>query len=130
MAEGLNGRETLLVFLAAGITLLLSMSVSELYGRRYWHAIECFAIAGALTYVFFRHRKVILTITGLAFLIVNVGLTNIFHPSVSGYLVTYGSAVGLVLLIWWRVRRRAQMGKMPGGRGMHALFDKDHGDEL
>ena len=130
MAEGLSGRETLLVFLAAGVTLLLSMFASELYAHEYWPAIACFAIAGALTYVFFRHRRVLLTIVGLAFLLVNVGLHNLFHPSVPGYLVTYGSAIGLFLIVRWRARKRVQMGKMSGPRGMHELFDKDHGDEL
>ena len=65
------------------------------------------------------------------FLYVNVGLFNKFHPSRSGYFVTYGSLAGLLLLFWWRARKRMQLGgKYPGVEGMHKLFDKDHGDEL
>ena len=68
--------------------------------------------------------------TSLTFLWVNTGLNNIFHPSLSGYLVTYGSAAGLFLLCWWRGHKRAQLGIRPGPEGMHKLFDKDTGDAL
>ena len=110
----LSGRETLLVFLAAGTTLLLSMFVSGLWIHEYQPAVVCFALAAVLIYFFFRHRKVILTLIGLTFLFVNVGLHNMFHPSLSGYLVTYGSAGGLLLLIWWRARKRSQLGRTAG----------------
>jgi hypothetical protein len=126
----LTGRETLLVFLAAGIALLLSMFVSALWIHEYRPAVVCLALAVLLIYFFFRHRKVLLTIVGLSFRIVNIGLHNMFHPSLSGYLVTYGSAGGLFLLIWWRVRKRSQLGRAVGPQGMHKLFDKDTGDAL
>jgi hypothetical protein len=126
----LSGRETLLVFLAAGITLLLSMFVAALWTNEYRPAVLCFALATVLIYFFFRHRKVVLTLSGLSFLFVNVGLHNMLHPSLSGYLVTYGSAGGLVLLIWWRARKRSQLGRTAGPEGMHKLFDKDTGDAL
>lgn len=131
MAGRLTAREKLLGLLAIGITLLLSMSVSALSRREYRSTIICFVLGAGLAYFFFRHRKVILTIVGFTFLFVNVGLYNIFHPSRSGYFVTYGSVAGLLLLVWWRARKRAQSGgKFPGVEGMHKLFDKDHGDEL
>jgi branched-subunit amino acid permease len=127
----LTGRETLLVFLAAGIALLLSMFVSAVYRHQQWPAIVCFTLAMALMYIFFRHRKVVLTLTALSFLLVNVGLNNLFHPSVPGYLVTYGSAVGMCLIVWWRARKRSQLGrKSSGPQDMHKLFDKDTGDAL
>jgi hypothetical protein len=126
----LTGRETLLVFLAAGITLLLGMFVSALWRYEYRSAIVCFALAGVLSYLFFRHRKVVLALIGLTFLLVNAGLHNMFHPSVSGYLVTYGSAGGLLLLIWWRARKRSQLGRTDVPQDMHKLFDKDTGDAL
>jgi hypothetical protein len=130
MREGLTARETLLVFLAVGITLLLSMFVSALYRHEYRPAVASVAPAAILTYFFFRHRKVILTLVGLTFLFLNVGLHNMFHPSVSGYLVTFGSAGGLFLLIWWRVQKRSQLGRRAGPQDMHKLFDKDFGDSL
>lgn len=118
------------MILGCGITLLLTMSAYAVYGREYTTAVVSLAVAAGLAYIFFRHRKVILTITGLTFLWVNVGLDNIFHPSRSGYLVTYGSAGGLLLLIWWRARKRSQLGRTAGPQGMHKLFDKDTGDAL
>jgi len=83
MRERLTAQETLLVLLAVGITLLLSMFVSALYRHEYRPAVASFAPAAVLIYFFFRHRRVILTLVGLAFLFVNVGLHNMFHPSVS-----------------------------------------------
>ncbi len=131
MAEGLTARETLLVFLAAGITLLLSMFIYAAYKEEYRPAITYFAVAGALTYIFFRHRKVLLTIVALIFLLVNVGLNTLVRPSLLGYLITYGSAVGLCLLVWWRARKRSQSGRQsPRPHDMHNLFDKDTGDTV
>jgi hypothetical protein len=84
-----------------------------------------------LTYIFFRHRKVAFTIAALVFLLVNVGLNTLARPRVLGYLVTFGSAAGLWLLIWWRARKRLQLGrKSSGPQDMHKLFDKDTGDAL
>ena len=126
----LTGRETLLVLLGAGITLLLTISVYAVYRGEYSTAVVSFAVAAGLAYIFFRHREVILTLSGLTFLWVNVGLHNIFHPSLSGYLVTYGSAGGLFLLVWWRARKRAQLGRRTRPQDMHKMFDKDTGDAL
>jgi hypothetical protein len=130
VAEGLTARETLLVFLAAGITLLLSMCVYAIYRHEYQPAILYLAVAGVLTYIFFRHRKVAFAIVALAFLLVNVGLNTLARPSVLGYLVTFGSAAGLSLLIWRRARKRLQSGRLSGPQDMHKLFDKDAGDTL
>jgi hypothetical protein len=131
VAEGLSARETLLVFLAAGVTFLLVMSGYAAYKGDYRPAILYFAAAGALAFVFFRHRKVLLTIVALSFLLVNAGLNNLFHPSVAGYLVTFGSAAGLCLLIWSRARKRSQSERQSSGpHGMHKLFDKDSGDTI
>lgn len=129
MGEGLSGRETLLVLLGMGITLLLTMSTYAIYRRQYTETVVFFLVAALLAYIFFRKRKVLLTIIALTFLLVNAGLNNLAHPSVPGYLTTYGSAAGLCLVVWWRVRKRAQMG-VPRTKATHRLFDKDHGDEL
>ena len=106
------------------------MSVAAVHREDYRTAIALFAVATVLTYIFFRHRKVLLTLTVLSFLLVNGGLQNVFHPSVSGYLVTYGSVGGLFLLIWWRARKRLQLGRRARSQDMHKLFDKDTGDAL
>jgi len=130
MSEGLTARETLLGFLAIGITLLLAMSISALYRHEYSAGFVCLGMAAGLSYLFFRRRKVLLTIWSLTFVFINVGLHNMFHPSLPGYLVTYGSVGGLLLLVWWRARARLRLGIRAGPGGMHKLFDKDHGDEL
>lgn len=131
MGEGLNGRETLLVLLGMGITLLLTISTYAIYRHAYTETVVFFLIAAILAYIFFRKRRVLLTITALTFLLVNAGLNNLVHPSVPGYLTTYGSAAGLFLLVWWRVRKRAKMGRaVSRTAGLHGLFDKDRGDEL
>jgi hypothetical protein len=114
-----------------GITLLLVMSVSTTHTQKFPQAIIFFVAAALLAYMFFWYRKILLTIIALTFLMVNAGLNNLAHPSVAGYLTTYGSATGLVLVVWWRSRKRAQLGrKLSGPEGMHKLFDKDSGDEL
>lgn len=131
MAKGLNGRETLLVLLGIAITLLLTMSTYVMYSHEYAESLVLLMIAGLLAYIFFRKRKVLLTIVMLTFLLVNAGLNNLAHPTVPGYLATYGSAAGLCFLIRWRVRKRAQIGRsMPTPQAAHRLFDKEHGDDL
>jgi len=45
-------------------------------------------------------------------------------------LPIFGSAGGLFLLIWWRARKRSQLGRRAGPQDMHKLFDKDFGDSL
>jgi hypothetical protein len=131
MAEGFNARETLLVLLGMAVTLLLTTSTYALYRHEYAETLVSLLIAGLLAYIFFRKRKVLLTIVTLTFLLLNAGLNNFAHPSVPGYLATYGAAAGLCFLVWWRVRKRARMGgKVPRPQGAHKLFDKDHGDEL
>jgi hypothetical protein len=131
MAEGLNARETLLVFLAAGITLLAIMSVYAVYSQDYRPAILSSALAAALIYIYFRHRMVLLSLVALSFLLVTAGLNNLAHPTVPGYITTFGSVGGLCLLIGLRSRKRSQLGhKHTGSQGMHKLFDKDGGDAL
>jgi hypothetical protein len=56
----------------------------------------------------------------LTFILVNVGLTAVFHPSFLGYLLTIGSAGGLYFIV------RGGAKKYPGGpKQMHVLFDHD-----
>lgn len=98
MAEPLSGRETLLVFLAAAVTLLLIKSSFLFYRHDYSSGVLYLAVGGALGYFFFWKRKILFVTMGLAFLLVNVGLTAMFHPSIPGVLITIGSAVGLYLL--------------------------------
>jgi hypothetical protein len=121
VAEPLSGRETLLVFLAVALTLLLIKSGYVLYKHEYGLGVLYLVIGSALGYFFFRKRKILFATMGLAFLLVSAGLTAMFHPSVAGILITIGSAVGLYLLIRWDTRKYPHLGP----KDMHKLFDKD-----
>jgi hypothetical protein len=121
VAEGLSARETLLVFLAAGVTLLLVISVYAFYRHEYREGVLYFVIGGGLGFIFFRKRKIIFATMGLVFLLLNAGLTALFHPSVAGVLITIGSAIGLYLLIRWDTRKHPNLGP----KDIHKLFDKD-----
>jgi hypothetical protein len=89
MARGLGARETLLVLMGAGITLLLMMSGFSVYRHEYKEAAAFSLIAGLLAYFFFRKRKVLLSLIGLTFVLVNAGLNNLARPSLPGYVTTY-----------------------------------------
>lgn len=121
VAEPLSGRETLLVFLAAAVTLLLVKSGYLFYRHEYRSGVLYLVLGGALGYFFFRKRKILFATMGLAFLLVNVGLTAMFHPSIPGVLITIGSAIGLYLLIRWDTRKYPHLGP----KDMHKLFDSD-----
>jgi len=54
-----------------------------------------FSFAAALYLGVFRGRKLVLAISSLSFIWVSAGMTAVFHPSVTGFLLTAGSAVVL-----------------------------------
>jgi hypothetical protein len=64
----------------------------------------------ALTIAFFRKRMIALVITGLGFILVNAGVTAIFHPSFVGICLTVGSAALLYLAVRWHARRFPGLG--------------------
>jgi len=94
VAEGLTGRETLLTVLTWVITF---------------------------TFVFFRKRRTVFLLGSLTFILINVGLTALFHPSGSGILLTVGAGVGLYLVIRSHWKKHPYLGR----KDMHKLFDKD-----
>ena len=119
--EGLNARETLMVFLGAAITILLIKSAVYLSNHNYRLGALYLVMGSGLAFLFFRKRRVIFSIIVLVFILVNVGLTAIFHPSVVGALVTLGSAGGLYFIIRRGVREYPNRTR----KDMHKLFDKD-----
>ncbi len=121
MAEPLSGRETLLVFLAVAVTLLLIKSGYLIYGHQYQSGAVYFLLGGGLGFIFFRRRKILFATMGLAFLMMSAGLTALFHPSIAGVLITIGSALGLYWLVRWDTRKYPHLGP----KDMHKLFDKD-----
>lgn len=119
--EPLTGRETLLVFLGGGITLILFVSANSFWQHSVQRGLVSLMVALALTFIFFRHRKIVFVIIGLSFILVNVGLTNLFHPSVLGYLLIFGSGGGLWIMIRWQVVNHPELTR----KHMHELFNHD-----
>jgi hypothetical protein len=96
---------TLRVLVGITITILFIMGGSSLWRAEYRLAGIFLALGAGLAFAFFRKWKVDLVIIGLVFIMVNTGLTAIFHPSAPGILVTVGSGVGIVLLGRWMAGR-------------------------
>jgi hypothetical protein len=115
----LNAREILLVFIGSAVTVLLIMSCTSFYVRDYRETTVFLVLAAALALVFFRKRKVVLAIIGLSWVQVNAGLTAAFHPSVLGYALTIGSAVGLYFILRWSHKRYPYLSY----KHLHTVFD-------
>jgi hypothetical protein len=86
---------------ALRITICLIGGSNALWHHVYRTGIAYFSLVAALTFVFYRKRIIVLAVCALSFMFVNVGLTAIFHPSLAGFLITVGSAAGLVILVIW-----------------------------
>jgi hypothetical protein len=78
-------------------------------------------LGAGIALIFFRRRKIVLAITGLSFILVNTGLTSVFHPSELGILATAGSAAGLYLIARWVTRSYPTLRK----NDWQTLFDHD-----
>jgi hypothetical protein len=101
----LTGRETLLTLLGAGIGMLLVITAVRFYIRDYRDAFLCLGVASVLAFVFFRKRKTLLAISALTWVLVNAGLTFLFHPSATGFFLTAGSAAGIYFVVRWSYKR-------------------------
>jgi len=123
MAEGFTGRETLLMLLAVAIAIMFLKGGAWIWQSRLYPGISLIVLGSVLTYFFFRRRFLVFLIAVLVFLIVNVGSTALFHPSVAGYLITAGAIAGLYLLIRWHTAKYPHLGR----KDMHKLFDNDAG---
>lgn len=119
--ETLNARELLLVILGWGITILVIVSFNAFWKHNFRAAIGSLISAVALAYIFFWKRKFVFSIIALTFLLVNVGLTAVFHPTWAGYLITLGSILCLYLLFRWQLKNHPNLSR----RDMHKLFDHD-----
>jgi hypothetical protein len=101
----LKARTLLFMVVGWASTILFIVGVTAI-GRGNFHPALWYLMAGAgLTFVFFRKRMVAFAIIGLTFVLVNVGLTALFHPSMVGILLTVGSAGSLYLIIRWHTRK-------------------------
>ena len=103
--QDITPRIWLLFFVGWGITILFIKGGHSLAQQEYRIAGACLILGIGLTSIFFRKRIIALLIIGLSFLLVNAGLTALFHPTTAGILLTAGSSVGLVLLCVWHNRK-------------------------
>ena len=86
-------------FTGFAITILFIMGFSGLWRHNFREAILVLALGVTLTFVFYRKRLALLAAVGCAWMVVNAGLTAVFHPSVVGILLTVASVVGLVFFL-------------------------------
>jgi len=96
---------TAFVIIGSVITVLFMIGISEFWKHDFRSASWYLASGGVLTLIFFRKRKIAFAIIVLSFLLVNVGLTALFHPTATGVLITIGSGVCMYLLVVWGARR-------------------------
>src|SRR5437016_10069245 len=75
------------------------MSITLFWRHSFRLAIFYVALAALLTFIFFRRRKIAFAMVALSFLIVNVGLTALFHPTPGGVLITLGSIAAMFVLV-------------------------------
>lgn len=104
-----------------GITILGMMSVTLFWRHNIRPAIGYLGLAVTLAFIFFRKRKIAFAIAALSFLVVNVGLTALFHPTAVGILVTLGSILGMYVLTVWGARKYPHL----KGQDWKTFFDRD-----
>ncbi|MGC0775270.1 MAG: hypothetical protein WB543_20220 [Candidatus Acidiferrum sp.] len=103
--EELTPRSAFLLFVGAATTVFFIMGGTALWEHKYLPGVFFLISGTALTYIFFRKGKIAVLFIGLIFILVNAGLTEVFHPSLPGAMLTVGSAVSLVLLARWQAQR-------------------------
>jgi hypothetical protein len=111
----------LLVVLIWAITIALFISGNAFWEHRVWRGVWTLIVGLGLAFAFFRNRKIVFVTIMLTFILVNVGFTAIFHPSLVGYLLTFGSAAGLYLIVRWGAARYPGLKQ----KDMHKFFDHD-----
>jgi nitrogen fixation-related uncharacterized protein len=92
-------RTWFMMFVAFAITILFIMSSTDLWRHNFREAILFLTLAGILTFLFYRGRLALLAAGGCAWIVVNGGLTAVFHPSVLGIALTLASVGGLIFFL-------------------------------
>jgi len=110
-----------LYIIGSVITVLFMISTSEFWKRDFRPAIRHLAYGAVLILIFFRRRKIALTMIALSFICVNVGLNALFHPTRAGILVTLGSIVGMYALSIWGAKKYPHLKR----KDWKMLFDRD-----
>src|ERR1700740_3397094 len=101
----LKARTMLFMVVGWAITIFFIKGTVSLWNHNYRLGTLWLGLGAGLTFVFFRKRKIAFAIIGLTFILVNVGLTALFHPSIVGIFLTVGSAGSLYLIVRWHTRK-------------------------
>lgn len=110
-----------LTVVGLAITILFVRGTVAIWAHNIRPAIWYLIAAIALSIIFFRHRKVAFAIIVLSILLVNAGMTALFHPSGTGLLITFVSALGLYGIAIWGAKKYPNMTR----KDWKALFDRD-----
>jgi hypothetical protein len=89
-------RTWFMMFVGFAITILFIMSSTALWRRNFRETILFLSLGAILAFLFYRKRLTVLAAGACALIVVNGGLTAVFHPSVVGILLTVASVVGLI----------------------------------
>ncbi len=89
-------RTWFMMLMGSVITILFIMSSTAFWRHNFGETILFLASGATLAFLFYRKRLALLGAVACGWIVVNGGLTAVFHPSVVGILVTVASVVGLV----------------------------------
>jgi len=110
-----------LALIGFAITVLFMISVTKFWRHDSRPATLYLIFGVALTFIFFRSRKIAFAIIALSFICVNVGLTALFHPTPAGVLITLGSIAAMYALAIWGARKYPHLKR----KDWKAFFDRD-----
>jgi hypothetical protein len=103
--EELTPRSAFLILMGCVASVSFIMGGGALWRHKYFTGVLLLALGSGLTYAFFRKGKIAVVFIGLIFILVNAGLTVVFHPSIPGVLLIVASAVSLILVARWQAQR-------------------------
>ena len=99
-----------LMFLVVVAILLMVRGGTDLGRHEIREGVICLSLGIILTWTFFRKRMLGFVMVGLSFVVVSVGLTALFHPSVFGIALTIGAILAAYFLAVWDWKRHPELG--------------------
>jgi uncharacterized membrane protein len=102
-------------------TILFIMSGTRFWRHQFQPAIWQLALGLLLVLIFFRSRKIALSLIALTFVFVNAALDFPFHPTVPGFIIV--TVTGALIVIWCIVVTN----RYPNfyGKDFNKIFDRD-----
>lgn len=92
-------------FLGSLITLMIMSALTLFWRHQFIPGVWRLGLAIVLFGIFFRKRRIAFAMVALSFILVVVGMSAPFHPTVIGITVTTVSAVLFYMLAIWLARR-------------------------